>query len=871
MLRMKLYKAKDSWIVTTDEHSLWFNRRSLSVYTKPEPISDDILSPSSAWDASYVSDIYGYIGQIQIVKDGLHWLIFIKNQEMICIMHNEHEIYRVTDILVQPFDNVDEDSTGRINVTNNNKYESKCIDELRLWYQETQCFYYSRTYDLTNTMQRSFDQDKTIPLWICADDRFFWNRQMLNELIKQADREHFDTRWIQPIIMGYLNECNFQVNDGTNAQLILISRRNRHRAGVRMHCRGIDEDGNVANYVETEQILRTSTNIMSFVMIRGSVPFYWSQPGIRYRPPPKIDRSFNESHEAFIKHIDEQLERTKGNQLVLISLVDEWGKENILNDTFFEHIMKYNSSHLSYITFDFHEYCKGLQFGNVMTLLQLLDEKNMFREMRFSWINTEKNTVLSDQTSVFRINCVDCLDRTNVVQAAIAKTILEIMLKKVGLLDLDAGGLNDHARIIFQTMWADNGDAISRQYAGTDAMKGDFTRTGRRDIKGVLADGKISANRYYRRFKKDTLRQQCYDAMQKQKPATIDATKDGITTAALELENPNETITNREEILKQMILDCRKMCVCEETEDCLGTWLLINDSDLDEISVDQTEPDCVLVLTSTRYFVVCYDETFQKVISCKETPFASIDKVEIGPNPSSPPDSSWTLRIHYVKDGQTGGYYHQFRGTNVQVFNTSVMTIQTIDQINDYLKTIGQLLVSVLNYCGQKSLKLHERPLHRMNSLPDDVEPFQRRMSISVTEMPPLATMNRESTSNNTATIDKIKNFGSRFSSMVSRQAAPTFNKLTTQAKQIPINETVTSLLKVIGDSSSMIRSSTIKLAGDDERTLATSENTRKRILQEKFDERKKNLMTTQCQTKCYLLPATDLTIIYIPNNDQNN
>lgn len=30
---------------------------------------------------------------------------------------------------------------------------------------------------------------------------------------------------------------------------------------------------------------------MSFVMIRGSIPIYWSQPGIRYRPPPKLDRS----------------------------------------------------------------------------------------------------------------------------------------------------------------------------------------------------------------------------------------------------------------------------------------------------------------------------------------------------------------------------------------------------------------------------------------------------------------------------------------------------------------------------------------------------------------------------------------------------
>jgi hypothetical protein len=40
---------------------------------------------------------------------------------------------------------------------------------------------------------------------------------------------------------------------------------------------------------------------MSFIMIRGSVPIYWSQPGIRYRPPPKLDRSKFKS-EKDIKH-----------------------------------------------------------------------------------------------------------------------------------------------------------------------------------------------------------------------------------------------------------------------------------------------------------------------------------------------------------------------------------------------------------------------------------------------------------------------------------------------------------------------------------------------------------------------------------------
>lgn len=38
----------------------------------------------------------------------------------------------------------------------------------------------------------------------------------------------------------------------------------------------------------------------------------------------------------------------------------------------------------------------------------------------------------------------------------------------------------------------------------------------------------------------------------------------------------------REEMLKQIIFDCRKMFVCEDAEDCFGTWLLIDDSDSNE-------------------------------------------------------------------------------------------------------------------------------------------------------------------------------------------------------------------------------------------------------------------------------------------------
>jgi len=46
-------------------------------------------------------------------------------------------------------------------------------------------------------------------------------------------------------------------------------------AGTRYNARGLDDEGNVANYVETEQIITFKNYISSFFQIRGSVPLFW--------------------------------------------------------------------------------------------------------------------------------------------------------------------------------------------------------------------------------------------------------------------------------------------------------------------------------------------------------------------------------------------------------------------------------------------------------------------------------------------------------------------------------------------------------------------------------------------------------------------
>lgn len=66
--------------------------------------------------------------------------------------------------------------------------------------------------------------------------------------------------------------------------------------GMRYKRRGVDKNGNVANYVETEQLIHVHNHTLSFIQTRGSVPVFWSQVGYRYNPRPRLDKSKHVHH-----------------------------------------------------------------------------------------------------------------------------------------------------------------------------------------------------------------------------------------------------------------------------------------------------------------------------------------------------------------------------------------------------------------------------------------------------------------------------------------------------------------------------------------------------------------------------------------------
>lgn len=64
-----------------------------------------------------------------------------------------------------------------------------------------------------------------------------------------------------------MKQQNVLFESNTKAFFTLISRRSLKRAGVRYLKRGINKDGHVANFVETELIINVFEHCLSFVQV----------------------------------------------------------------------------------------------------------------------------------------------------------------------------------------------------------------------------------------------------------------------------------------------------------------------------------------------------------------------------------------------------------------------------------------------------------------------------------------------------------------------------------------------------------------------------------------------------------------------------
>ena len=394
------------------------------------------------------------------------------------------------------------------------------------------------------------------------DSRFFWNEFATKPLLKafhQSESSEAYTKLLDctiPVTSAFIGvQKNISIFPNStdadkNVQYdqLLISRRSKYRAGTRFTKRGADAAGDVANFVETEQILihgdtkndYALKEIYAHVQTRGSIPIRWSSPtDIKtYRPKVMIGTDPLAQARALRNHLFEQLtlytgidtnERVK---LEFVNLIDKHSDQGRLGRTFaavLDAVLSvYNGSNKSQNThlikpgnirhtwFDFHAECKSGRWDRLNNLLK--ETRPTLDDQRYFCVVPDGSTwnIISTQDGIVRTNCMDCLDRTNVVQSMFGRYIIyKHFNDRLGLdstapsrrflpLDMTVAFKRNMMALPWKEgeenhrlLWADNADAISRLYAGTPALKGDFTRTGKRTRRGALDDGINSLQRFY--------------------------------------------------------------------------------------------------------------------------------------------------------------------------------------------------------------------------------------------------------------------------------------------------------------------------------------------------------------------------------------
>ncbi|ANB14011.1 phosphatidylinositol-3-phosphatase SAC1 [Sugiyamaella lignohabitans] len=517
-------------------------------------------------------------------------------------------------------------------------------------------FYFSYDLDLTSTLgvEPGESPFKNIR------DVFFFNRH--------ATTIFQGTDLLLPVIQGFIGHCSIPLQpvsedhikeniqsqkedntettadgetSGSTGDMFLISRRSNKRAGVRFLRRGIDDDANCANWVETEQLVQipqgTQTTVCSFTQVRGSMPLYFSQSPYKLQPKPKLLKKKDEMRPVFIKHF-ERLQRHYG-EVAGISLVEKAPSRESGVGELYKQLADETGVYLEW--FDFHRVCKGLRFDNVETLF---DTDIGTKLSQFGWSDSSNHKT---QKGVFRVNCIDCLDRTNVVETFIGKRVIKQIIAEHGLEFEDWKRFQKQ----FNNVWADNGDAISQQYSSTNALKGDFTRTSKRNYRGVLNDAFLTMSRYFYGMVSDFFMQ-----------ATIDYVLGNVDEQVFDEFEENmesrDLLVNLNSVRSSAIEATISIVVASELEVLYGGWWLLTPRQGD---IRRAElKDTVVLVTDSAVYICDFDLKAEKVVDYHRIPANSVETIQKGSfygeilsQASKNPSRNRGFLIKYRLDGVT--------------------------------------------------------------------------------------------------------------------------------------------------------------------------------------------------------------------------
>ncbi|XP_071362361.1 synaptojanin-1 isoform X3 [Trachinotus anak] len=510
---------------------------------------------------SKIVDAYGILGvlRLNLGDSMLHSLVVVTGCSSVGKVQDS-EVFRVT-------------QTDFISLKNDPGDEDRIAEVRKVLNSGHFYFAWSSTgvsMDLSLNAHRRILEDTT-------DNRFFWNQSLHLHL------KHYGVNcddWLLRLMCGGV-EIRTIYAGHKQAKACIFSRLSSERAGTRFNVRGTNDDGQVANFVETEQVIFLDDRVSSFIQIRGSIPLFWEQPGIQKKSIKgvllylnenrhlngmdenphlvgshrvKLSRGFEANAPAFERHFT-ALRRLYGKQ-VIINLLGSKEGEHMLSKAFQSHLKaSEHATAVKMVNFDYHQNVKGGKADKLNSVLK--PQLNKFIEECGFFYYTGETGIVRTQGGTIRTNCLDCLDRTNSVQAYFALEMLPKQLEQMGLTEKPQ--LVARFQEVFRTMWSANGDSVSKIYAGTGALDGKAKA-------GKLKDGARSVTRTIQNNFFDSSKQEAIDILRLGSTLNSDLADKAralLTTSSL-YASPR--------VLLGMCQNYHKYTRPKQIRVCVGTW-----------------------------------------------------------------------------------------------------------------------------------------------------------------------------------------------------------------------------------------------------------------------------------------------------------
>ncbi|XP_039175219.1 synaptojanin-1 isoform X5 [Crotalus tigris] len=490
---------------------------------------------------SKVMDAYGLLGVLRLNLGDtlLHYLVLVTGCMSVGKIQDS-EVFRVT-------------STDLISLRTDPSDEERVSEVRKVLNSGNFYFAWSSTgvsLDLSLNAHRNMQEETT-------DNRFFWNQSLHLHL------KHYGVKcddWLLRLMCGGV-EIRTIYAAHKQAKACIVSRLSCERAGTRFNVRGTNDDGHVANFVETEQVIFLDECVSSFIQIRGSIPLFWEQPGLQVGSHRvRMSRGFEANAPAFDRHFH-TLKNIYGNQIIVNLLGSKEG-EHMLSKAFQSHLKaSEHANDIKMVNFDYHQMVKGGKVEKLHSVLKPQIQK--FFECGFFYFDGKE--VKSSQSGTIRTNCLDCLDRTNSVQAFIGLEMLTKQLEVLGLAEKPQ--LVTRFQEVFRSMWSVNGDSVSKIYAGTGALEGKAKA-------GKLKDGARSVTRTIQNNFFDSSKQEAIDVLLLGNTLNSDLADKAralLTTSSLRVSE--QTLQSASaKILKSMCENFYKYSKPKKIRICVGTW-----------------------------------------------------------------------------------------------------------------------------------------------------------------------------------------------------------------------------------------------------------------------------------------------------------